>query len=167
MNGRIGFIASVLVLLIVLALAGCATRSDPKPGIMAEGTKQLPPLTPRPDSALVCLYRPQGIEWYAVVPSLEPFRILLNKRPLADLPKWTYHEFYLPPGTNTFGCRAKYPFPLLFDLTSRRNSLMTTNLEAGATYYLQFTIGGMGPELNPVDLAKAQHELQSCKKLDD
>ncbi len=144
--------ASSIFLLSLLAyiVTGCAT-----------GTR-FSPLAPRNDEALVYIYRPKQYQLLAgLYENSSAHIITINGHLRFRLWNGGYSAFFLPEGTNTFGSRPEDPYSWPDALGYTRKELLSTNFQAGMTYFLRFRLG-FGPQLKIMESAAGEAEIKKC-----
>jgi len=135
-------------LTIALLAGGCVTP-DFKPVSSIPGGK-----------ALIYIYRKPNFAG-----CLAKFGIFENHTYVAMLANGTYTPYFATPGTNTFGATSMgenringVPLP-----RTDKDNLLSLNVEAGHTYYVQFTIAGWGPKILLVKDEVGEKGIKSCK----
>ena len=139
---------SIVALLLSLILAGCATSGPP-----------FVPEAPRPDSALLYLYRPSGM-----VGSGNHYLAAINDKPIARMKSGSYFVMQHPPGEIAVSRKSVPAFGLLpFNLTGLIDGFVKTvqfELKGGQRYFITFPAGQL-----ITDEAQALSEMSGAELL--
>ena len=145
--------ATSLLSLLIACVTGCASGDH------------FSAMHPPPDKALVYIYRPNQIQWLAGVnENATPHRIVFNGQFACELLNGGYCPYLATPGTNSIGCGPEFPASWPDSLGYTRKEILRTNFEAGATYYLRFSLGAWGPKMKFMEPSAAEAEIRKCKQ---